>query len=159
MYRITGSCNRCGQCCGAPGSPNQDSPWPNNWPEAVAGWRIDVLANVQPVFTITGHPALGGNTAFAVRVGNTTYRGIWVPGHGLCKDEPPYGDTSTFSETCPFLKNQLPDNSYPCGFEGTQYSAIPVQCTRMGEYIDDEGYNEWITNHPLCSYEFEYIPD
>lgn len=29
-FQRTGSCEKCGQCCGAEGSPNQESPWPKN---------------------------------------------------------------------------------------------------------------------------------
>ncbi len=152
MLRIQGSCNRCGQCCGAPGSPNRDSPWPDNWPEVVKNWQIDVLGNTHPVFTVTGHPDLGGPRAFAVRIALRTYRGIWVPGHGLCADSPPYGDASSFEEMCPFLKSKRPDGSHPCALAGTQWDAQYQQCMDMGELWTEKSVAEWQANHPLCSY-------
>lgn len=155
MYQIQGECNRCGQCCGAPGSPNRDSPWPNNWPEAVRNWSISALQTHLPMFTVTGHPDLGGQRAFAARIGNKTYRGIWIPGHGLCADAAPFGDESAYEEQCPFLGAQQPDDSYPCGLVGTPFEAVhTIQCAPMGEFWSDTSVEEWQTNHPLCSYEF-----
>jgi hypothetical protein len=154
MMQIQGSCNRCGQCCGAPGSPNRDSPWPNNWPEAVATWRISYLAETFPVFQLTGHPALGGEVARVVRINNKNYSLRWVPGHGLCKNTPPLNDPNTWEEQCPFLMDQLPDDSYPCALAGTQWNQQYVQCMDMGEYWDEASVAEWQANHPLCSYTF-----
>ena len=158
-YRIVSGydpCGRCGQCCGAPGSPNRDSPWPDNWPEAVASWQIDALADAQPIFTLSGHPDLGGQRAWAIRVGNKTYRGIWIPGHGLCADAPPYGDASAFEEMCPFLGNKLPNGSYPCGLAGTPFDAVYQQCMRVKTTgWTEQEVEQWQADHPLCSYVFE----
>jgi hypothetical protein len=106
------------------------------------------------VFTITGHPDLGGQRAFAARIGNKTYRGIWVQGHGLCIDTPPYGDDTAYEEQCPFLMNQLPDDSYPCGLAGTAFDAVFQQCMIMGEIWSEASVQEWQANHPLCSWVF-----
>lgn len=152
MMQIQGSCSRCGQCCGAPGSPNRDSPWPNNWPEAVRTWQINNLASIFPVFQITGHPALGGETARVVRIDNKNYSFRWVSGHGLCHNSPPLNDPETYEEQCPFLASQLPDGSYPCALAGTQWDAQFQQCMAMGEFWTEASVAEWQENHPLCSY-------
>ena len=159
-YQISGTCNRCGQCCGAPGSPNQDSPWPDNWPEALAAWSQDALDEHQALFRFLDHPSTLSESSFAVKFGNIIYRGIWVPGHGLCKDEEPYGDITTYSETCPFLMEQETDGSYPCALVQTNVDYIYYeQCAPMGDVWSEASVQEWQANHPLCSYVFTEIED
>ena len=161
MYLITGTCNDCGQCCGAPGSPNQDSPWPDTWPEGLRNWsqagldQINLLKHIQL-------PTHGGDPYWTVRLGNVNYHGIWVPGHGLCKDSPPYGDILTFEETCPFLMDQEVDDSYPCALDGNPIFDEVYQTCRheiAGKRVEEHWKMEWETNHPLCSYVLEYVPE
>lgn len=157
MYRISGSCNRCGQCCGAPGSPNRDSPWPDRWPEALDSWAEEALQQI-PILKHVLLPSKGGQPYWAVRLGGTTYRGIWIPGHGLCRDNPPWGDITTYEETCPFLGEQQPDGSYPCGLIGTMYEDVYYDfCSQMGTYWQDFQVERWQEDHPLCSYTFEKV--
>jgi hypothetical protein len=119
----------------------------------VRTWTIEALGTHQPIFTLTGHPDLGGSRSWSVRIGNKTYRAIWIPGHGLCADEPPWGDATTFSEMCPFLAAQQPDGSYPCGLVGTSWEPIyTTTCAPMGELWTESSVAEWQANHPLCSY-------
>lgn len=152
-----GECNSCGMCCGSPDAPNRDSPWPDNWPEAVRTWQIDYLAETFPIFQTTGHPDLGGAGAGAVRIANKTYRWIWVPGHGLCADAPPWGDPSTYEEMCPVLGSEQPDGTYPCGVMGTAWEEIPTKlgCRTLPEEWDQRSIDEWFTNHPKCGFWYE----
>jgi hypothetical protein len=153
MLIIQGTCNRCGQCCGAPGSPNRDSPWPDNWPEALARWDPATLGEGLPLFSLVRLPGQGGPRYFATRVGRTTYRGIWIPGHGLCRDNPPWGDEDTYEETCPFLGDQQPDGSYPCGLVDSAWEDIYNDfCAPMGQRWTEAQVTQWQADHPLCSY-------
>jgi len=152
-----GECTNCGMCCGSPDAPNRDSPWPDNWPEAVRTWQIEYLANVYPIFKTTGHPTLGGANAGAVRLGNKTYRWIWIPGHGLCADAAPYGNASTYYEMCPLLGARQPDGTYPCGAMGTPFEEIPTKlgCRTLPLEWDQKSIDEWFTNHPNCGFWYE----
>lgn len=155
-FRV-GECNRCGQCCGSPGSPYRDSPWPDPWPEALRTWRVSTIEGNLPVVLLAGFPPLGGPRAFAVRVANRTYRGIWVEGHGLCADAPPWGDPSAFEEMCPFLMAQQPDGTYPCALVGTRWEYIWTAMCEGEPPMEKtaEQVAQWQQRHPLCSYTWE----
>jgi len=157
MLRI-GECSRCGQCCGADGSPYQDSPWPDSWPEAVRTWTVQSLADNCPIFTLVGHPALGGATAAVARIGSTNYSFRWVPGHGLCRNKPPLNDPNTWSEECPFLDKAEPDGSRPCGLVGTRWQPIFDQMCFPESFPPLEAMPQWVAKwkerHPLCGYEW-----
>lgn len=151
-----GECNRCGQCCGAPGSPERDSPWPDTYPEAVRNWTIASIEKNCPIFKLVGHPSLGAPTAAAFRVANKTYRAIWKPGHGLCADAPPWGDDKSFEEMCPFLMPQQPDGTHPCALVGTQWEYIWEKMCKPSPPMEmsEEDVKTWQRRHPKCSYEW-----
>jgi len=157
-----GSCNRCGQCCGADGSPEQDNPWPDTWPEDLRNWQEgDITSSFwifQVIFQVIKHPKYGGSSSGTMRVGGKNYRYIWVLGHGLCKDRPPWGNTASFSEECPFLMDDPGDGTRPCAFvasppfdvvwEHDCQPAPPMQKTPEEVVI-------WFARHPECSYRYE----
>lgn len=153
MQRM-GTCNRCGQCCGADGSPEQNSPWPNTWPEALRDWQEEDLP---VIFQMVGHPAFGAAVARVFRISGKNYRSIWVPGHGLCEDKPPWGDVATYSEECPFLMDDPGDGTRPCALVGTLYEAIwMVLCQpEPPEEKSAAQVAQWQARHPLCSYTWE----
>jgi len=157
MPQRTGDCEWCGQCCGADGSPNQISPWPKAWPEALETWEADVLPSI---VKMAGDPLHGGPSYYQVKIGGIMFYAIWVPGHGLCKDLPPYGDNTSYSLECPFLKPDL-----HCGLA---VAAPPIRdsawamCRNelVAGYIPendvwtDTQRIRWQTDHPLCTYTF-----
>lgn len=149
-----GACNRCGQCCGAEGSPYQNSPWPDCWPGAYSTWDLDYLQLKIPIFALSGSPAHGGASAGAILFNSMVYRWIWVPDHGLCKDEMPYGDPSAFSEECPFLMPDPGDGTRPCALVGTVAEPIWQQLCEPEPTIEKtpEKVTQWQERHPLCSY-------
>jgi len=127
----------------------------------VRNWQIGVLSEAHPVFQITGHPDLGGSRYGAVRpIGsNTTFRWIWIPGNGLCADSAPYGDENTYEPQCPFLTGPVA-GEYPCGIAGTAVEIIKTQmgCRWLPEFMEDASWQQWITDHPLCSFEATPVP-
>ena len=157
MLTRYGECTNCGMCCGSPDAPNRDSPWADNWPEAVRTWRVDYLAETHPIFKITGHPALGGANSDSIRLGNKTQRWIWVHGHGLCADAAPYGDTTTYEEMCPFLGPRQPDGTYPCLARGTEWEEIPAKmgCRTLPLEWDEASIEQWFRDHPACGFWYE----
>ena len=106
------------------------------------------------MFAVTGHPDAGGPQAGAIRLGNRTYRWIWVPGVGLCTDAPPWGDPSSYLPQCPFLMAES-GGIYPCAVAGTPYQPIADQlgCRWLPETWDEASWTQWITDHPACGYE------
>jgi len=156
-FQRQGSCNRCGQCCGADGSPNQANPWPKNWPQAVQAWETKPT-----IIQAVGNPLDGDPIGYAVRLGNKTYRSVWVTGVGLCKDSPPYGNASNYSLECPFLADDPGDGSRPCAFVGTPLESLrnTFVCYPEGPLImpDQGSLDQWMEDHPLCSYTWVEIP-
>lgn len=152
-----GVCSHCGQCCGADGSPEQRNPWPRTWPEALRNWEKAYLEEQIPLFKVFVHPSKGGELYGRVRIGNKWYRWIWVPGHGLCEDLRPWGDTSSFSEECPLLMDDPGDGTRPCALVGTEYEYIWARLCQpeppMEKNVDEVAV--WQSRHPLCSYAWE----
>jgi hypothetical protein len=157
MLTRQGTCNLCGQCCGADGSPNQDNPWPDNWPGALERWDTDYLLSVYPMFSVFVHPAKGGELSGRARIGNQWHRFIWVPGEGLCKDLPPYGSTASYSLECPLLLPDPGDGTRPCALVGTEHGYIQQKmCEPRGPLeMTEEQATQWAADHPLCSHTWE----
>lgn len=149
-----GTCNRCGQCCGAAGSSEQDSPWPDNWPDGLRNWLQETIETSFPILKLIGNPHFGGAESGVFNVRGKKCYWIWVKGHGLCKDLPPYGDLSTYSEECPFLLPDPGDGTRPCVLVGTQYRAVwDVMCQNQPPMEKtSEEVAVWQARHPLCSY-------
>lgn len=153
MQRV-GSCNRCGQCCGAEGSPNQDSPWPDSWPESLATWQEARLLEEIPLFQLLAHPAHGGPSAGVAIVGGVQCYWIWVPGEGLCADRPPYGNPSKFHQKCPFLGDDPGDSTRPCLLVGTPFQWLFDAMCEIAPPQELPPFKVaiWQDNHPGCSY-------
>lgn len=160
----TGSCNRCGQCCGADGSPYQHNPWPRRWPRAVRNWHLADLVDQWPQALLFGTITKGDGT-----IGSTTDYGTtritgggpprdyyWaiVPDNGICKDISGAHDGSSYSLECPFLLPNPGDGTRPCGLVGTnEDNAFRVACEIAPPMEKTaEEVVQWQMRHPLCSY-------
>jgi hypothetical protein len=114
-------------------------------------------------FQLVGTPEHGGARARAIRIGNTTFRTIWVPGVGLVKDKAPWGDTSTYEEECPFLLGTPGDTSRACGLIGTAWEDVRNEVCGDGTkgippfLKTEEDVEQWETDHPSCSYVYAPI--
>ena len=147
----SGVCRKCGQCCGAPGSPEQDSPWPNDWPESEITWQVQHLPLI---LQLTSTPHHGGAKAGQVAVGDNICYWIWVPGHGLCKDKEPFGDETSYQDTCPFLLEVQEDGTVPCAFIGTELEFIWESMCKPSPKLMMRESNVllWRQRHPKCSF-------
>ena len=158
-----GTCNRCGQCCGAEGSPYQHNPWPSTWPGAFRTWQLANLIAVWPqallfgvVDKVTG--GIGPNEDVdSIRVtgpGGGMYYYVWVPGHAVCRDISAGHDGSSYSLECPFLKPDPGGGTRPCGLVGTnQDDSFRIACEgEPPEQKTVEEVAQWQLRHPLCSY-------
>jgi hypothetical protein len=158
MQRI-GECVRCGSCC----SSEEGFPVPKNFPEAIRNWRvIDIEDKHIPHLSVLG---LGENTDGSLkRVSNTftfnltgyKVEGLWVEGHGLCKNITPLDDENAYELTCPFLEDEK-FGRRECALAGTQYENFYIKlCGDMApETFTQEERDTWLSNHPLCGYDWE----
>ena len=160
-----GTCNRCGQCCGADGSPNQASPFPKNWPEALRNWSLDDVVNeVCPQLGMFGFGNIGDQIGVAPenRVGSYRVKGqqkyyVWMQNLGPCKDTSPGHDGTSYSLECPFLDPTEgdPNNIRPCALIGTgDDGAYAKFCYPEGpEAFETQAMvDQWETDHPECSH-------
>ena len=186
LYRH-GVCNRCGQCCGAEGSPHQHNPWPGIWPESLYTWQLDNLVAKWPHALLFGIISKGDGTIGpsqthgSVRVtgkGGGVYHYVWVPGHAACKDISEAHDGSEYSLECPFLKPDPGDGTRPCGLVGTnENEAFRLACHEghgglgiprlqiddkvrsRGDVITaEEIVARWFEDHPACSFTWTATP-
>lgn len=162
---VGGSCSSCGQCCGAESAPNPTSPWPATWPDGVRNWAIDDILSRLPIFKVTGHPAMQGPLYGSFKISTGQYYWTWVPGHGLCKNAPPWADNTSYRPECPVLMDEDTPGVYPCGIQDITINMPggPVEgndirekqgCRELGmvgKTIRDEDWNSWITDHPACT--------
>lgn len=165
MQRM-GVCNRCGQCCGADGSPHQKNPWPSTWPQAFRNWQLDDVITMWPQALLFGvldkidgtvGPVEDHGMARVTGQGGGIYYYVWILGHAVCKDTSAEHDGSSHSPECPFLKPDPGDGTRPCGLVGTnEDSAFRMACEP--EPPIEKSADEvvvWETRHPLCSYWWE----
>lgn len=163
----TGDCNRCGQCCGASGSPQQDSPWPKVWPSSFRRWALDDLIGMWPHALLFGIISKGDDTIGPAQTNGTVriagggppsdYYYVWVDGHAVCKDTSVAHDGSSYSLECPFLKDDPGDGSRPCGLVGTNNDGdFRIACEPEPPLNKTpEEVAKWEARHPLCSYTWE----
>lgn len=158
-----GVCNRCGQCCGADGSPNQANPWPVNWPGAILRWNYPAFEDLWPHSQLVGLVmATDGTVEVVEQSGNHNIRGkkiywIWIPGHAICKDLPPYSDPSTYSLECPWLLPDPGDGSRPCSLVGSKFEWIyDKMCFPEGplDFATQAMVDQWQADHPACSHDW-----
>lgn len=165
----TGSCNQCGECCGAVTAPNPMSPYPKNWIEALRTWSLDDAVTICPqlgMFGITNQGDLIGysDPAGKYRIGGSQYYYVWVPGVGCCKDISTQHNGSSWNTECPFLLDDPGDGSRPCALVGTGDDGARKKFCRPeehAEYVpendiwDDRSVAQWEADHPNCSYTWE----
>lgn len=171
VYRH-GECNRCGQCCGADGSPAQRNPWPRSWAtQTIAQFDFDRFRANWPHAELIGlsKDEATGKVLVTAESGNHTIQGkkigwIWVEKTGLCKD---LGD-GNYSLECPWLDDDPGDGTRPCilasvarykplwdvaCFEGPDGSGLPP-------LVDDsERAADFLARHPLCSFTYNEVPE
>lgn len=161
-----GTCNRCGQCCGADGSPNQANPFPSDWPEALRKWSLDdAVQELCPQLGMFGLQNLGGGSdeigvpeAYkhgGYRVKGKQYYYVWITGQGCCKDTSPGHDGSQYSLECPFLLPNPGDGSRPCALVGSQDEGAYLKfCYPEGpeSFPNQRSLDFWLADHPLCSH-------
>ena len=165
-FERQGSCNRCGQCCGAEGSPNQANPWPVNWFEHHRHWQLDDWAAsfaYTALFGIVpdgdGKPVKAqdyGNTRFASGGPTRNYYWVWVDGRP-CKDISAAHDGSSYSLECPFLVDDPGDGSRPCGLvDESEEPRYLTTCFPEGplEFQTQAMVDQWNNDHPLCSFDW-----
>lgn len=162
-FQRQGTCNRCGQCCGAEGSPNQRNPWPRNWFESHRNWQyvhFESQFQYMDLFGIVagpdGKPVKQqdvGSVRFTGGGGPRDYYYVWVDGRP-CKDTSAAHDGSSHSLECPFLADDPGDGTRPCGLVGEiDQSRIDVTCWFEEPVIFEQRQkDEWEASHPLCSY-------
>lgn len=159
-----GTCNRCGQCCGAEGSPHQRNPWPSRWPNSFRTWQLADLIAVWPqalLFGITDKA--GGTIEPRTAYGSALIRGdgtpqryywVWVEGHAVCKDTSQGHEGTSYSLECPFLRPDSGDGLRPCGLVGTEQDhAFRVACeSQPPKRKTADAVMRWKARHPLCGY-------
>lgn len=162
-FQRTGECNRCGQCCGAEGSPNQANPWPVNWLESHQQWNHDDFVSIWPYAQFLGITNAQGKPHLQDDHGQIRFTGggparvyfyTWVDGHP-CKDTSIAHDGSSYSLECPLLADGPGDGSRPCGLVGEHWENFYQQvCYPEGplEFATQAMVDQWQTDHPLCSH-------
>ncbi len=161
-----GTCDRCGQCCGADSSPNQANPWPEGWLETHQKWTYDHFNSIWPYAILFGLvPDGSGNPIKQQEFGSTRISGggsptdhywVWVEGRP-CKDISVAHDGSSYSLECPFLEPTAgdPTNIRPCGLKDRSQEAARLQvCDPEGPDVFQTQANvdQWESDHPLCSH-------
>ena len=152
MYRRTGTCARCGECCGYPRATDggQNNPWPADWPQSIRTWTIEAIDQYLPVFKVPGHPDLGGKQYGSLKIGKYTIRWIWVPGAGICTDTPAYGDPASYDIRCPLLSGKvcaIKDHATLGRIWTVLCEPVPPSVFETAEQVQN-----WQTNCPSCSY-------
>lgn len=150
MYKRTGECNLCGECCGFPRITDggQNNPWPSDWPEVLDSWSEEDKEKSSPIFKITGHIKKHGNFVLDSKV----FPWIWVKNKGLCKSDTDY--------RCPFLGDMTMDAEVPCLLYGTDYHFIWEEYCNLTppEYFETKNQVEnWQKNCPSCSFVYEEV--
>jgi hypothetical protein len=178
LYRRTGTCNQCGQCCGAEGSPNPASPYPKNWPSAIRHWSLDDAVTICPQLGLFGLQVLPGPDSDLIgipageEIGRVKILGdrfyyAWTA-QGIRKDTSPAHDGTSTNQECPFLLDDPGDGSRPCGLVGGPEDGARFKYCRPEEHTtdydpakdlwSDRSVQQWQQDHPLCSYVFVEAP-
>lgn len=169
FYR-TGTCENCGDCCGANGVHNCSLGW-----EAIRNWSLSDVAESYSLWTLFG---LAYNPQVEqiqpeedyglYRVTGKPFYYVWVElrpgkGHLPCKDISATHDGSSYSTECPFLKPDPGNGTRPCALVGSGDEGARTKFCRPEENPEYEpsldiwserSKNDWETDHPNCSYAF-----
>jgi len=162
MHIRKGECNQCGECCGYPRSTDgrQNNPWDTDMLASVRNWSIESLESELPILKILGILLYRGSFNGMVDVYGKRCYWIYVPGHGICTDKTPHGDMDTFDQRCPFLDKKHDDGTVPCLLYSTKEKYVwDKLCQPVPPHIFDRQrqVDEWFTNCPSCSYQYEAI--
>lgn len=109
LYERSGSCNLCGECCGGGdgeqyGPPFRGHDQLNNQFPADNPWFIRMFPSQYQ----------GGNRNGNFKENGVWYRWIYIDGVGFCLDDPPFGNTNSFTKQCPMLMDDPGDGTHPC---------------------------------------------
>lgn len=161
-YIRYGECNRCGQCCGAPGGPDRRAPFSVNWPRSLQSWKYENIVKQCPLLPLLGLSEIRKNRwGISKNIGKHIVSGkefywVWIEGLGYQRDISSEHDGSKYAPECPFLEDDPGDETRPCGLIGTQNEdAFNEWCKpepfspRSKRQVD-----EWMWRHPKCSYEW-----
>lgn len=151
-----GECNRCGQCCGAEGSPEQASPWPRKYPQSIRNWQYEDVLQIWPQAILFGLIKKGlpdENVGPVKQAGYTIlhrrkFRWIWIEDKGICKDLFPYGGPP-YSLECPLLDGEPGDEVRPCALFGTDFEWMQRRACNPFPRLPPS--KAWYRRHPLCS--------
>ena len=155
-----GTCNRCGECCGAPGGPDRRTPFAKDWPDSLRYWSLDDINEMCPQLTMcgvtmVGEDLVGLESPFgSYKIQGKSYYYVWVEGVGLVRDTSAGHDGSIYEPECPFLLADPGDGTRPCGMVGTNDDgAYKRWCEQEPEFPRSErDKDEWEWCHPDCSY-------
>lgn len=131
LYSRSGSCNLCGECCGAGdgsvyGPPLRGHQHLNNLYDADNPWHIRAFPSVfQGAESNYGAVALPGMVV----------HWAWIPDIGLCTDLEPYGEPP-YSPQCPLLMPDPGDGTRPCVLYGKYGAYLPALGMTLGEAWD-----------------------
>lgn len=162
-FMLAGECCKCGQCCGAEGSPNQASPWPRNFLPSRRNWPYERFIDQWPLGVLfgivqgeDGKPKKSSEHGAICVPGGDTYYYVWESGRP-CKDISVKHDGSAYSLECVFLKDDPGDGTRECGLVETGHEHYFLDmcldfCPPFVSTSDD--ISLWEENHPLCSFEW-----
>ncbi len=159
IYKRTGECNQCGECCGYPRSSDggQNNPWASDIIESVNGLSTEAVESELPILTLIGVLVKRGKTYGCVSIANRRCFWIYVPGHGICTDLTPHGDLGFYDQRCPFLDKKRANGAVQCILYNTGEKHVwDKLCQPVPPDIFDNPKNlgEWKRNCPSCSYVF-----
>ena len=155
-----GTCNRCGQCCGAPGGPDRRTPFGKSWPDSLRHKSLDDINVMCPQatmlgVTMTAEDIVGVEEPVgSYRVQGTNFYYVWVDGLGVQRDTSAAHDGSSYEPECPFLLDDPGDGTRPCGLFGTNDDGAFIRwCEADPTFPRSEKHTvEWQWRYPGCSY-------
>lgn len=165
-----GTCNLCGQCCGALSSPNSSNPWPRYWPQAMRNFTWEDFVTAMPHAEALGaKPTPDGKVDLSglklsgnLNVGGHVIKFKIISGEGVVR----VTQGQNYCKECPFLLPDPGDGTRPCALVGTMYESWWTEVCDEGPadgrvgvppfvIETQEEVDEWFWRHPDCS--FEYI--
>ncbi len=110
LYERSGTCNLCGECCGAPpgdqyGPPFRGHNQVNNTDPNDNPWFLKLIPSSWQDEAMEDYGS--------VNIATVLVRWIWVLGVGLCTDLPPAGK-EPWATRCPFLLYNDGETEQPC---------------------------------------------
>lgn len=146
----SGTCNRCGECCGYPRATDggQNNPWPNSWPGSIQSWSAEAIALHLPILQFAADMVNTPNGQFTLQGKKINW--TWVADHGLCTGTP-----TAWDQRCPMLGAKQGDGTVPCRLVGTRYENVwTMMCQPVppDEFEKPEEVDNWYAHCPSCSF-------